>query len=109
MIIALGNHNQCRRCCLCRELDFLWFESLVSYLCLRPAFGRNSQTAAKIPDATNPWRKLPFILLIASLLVFGCFPRLLTSKIEPGAQQVVDMATSGQKIVRSNFVITLQK
>ena len=34
-------------------------------------------------DAPHLWRKLPFILLLASLLVFGCFPRLLTDKIQP--------------------------
>ena len=33
------------------------------------------------------WRKVPFILLLASLLVFGCFPRLLTDKIEPSVKE----------------------
>src|SRR6266850_933363 len=36
-----------------------------------------------INDAPHLWRKAPFILLLASLLVFGCFPRLLTDKIVP--------------------------
>jgi NADH-quinone oxidoreductase subunit M len=45
---------------------------------------------AKIQDA-HLWRKLPFALLLASLLVFGCFPRLLTEKITPSAQTIVDM------------------
>src|SRR5882672_9442738 len=36
-----------------------------------------------INDAPHLWRKAPFILLLASLLVFGCFPRLLTEKIVP--------------------------
>ena len=38
-----------------------------------------------ISDATSVWRKLPYALLLASLLVFGCFPRLLTEKITPDA------------------------
>ncbi len=63
----------------------------------------------KVSDASNLWRKLPFIILIASLIVFGCFPRLLTTKIEPGAQQILDMATKGQNVVQSAFAITLQK
>jgi len=36
-----------------------------------------------INDAPHLWRKAPFILLLASLFVFGCFPRLLTDKIVP--------------------------
>lgn len=41
----------------------------------------------------NPWRKVPYALLIASLLVFGFFPRLLTEKIKPVTEQIVAMAT----------------
>ena len=33
-------------------------------------------------DVTSPWRKLPFVLLLAGLIVFGCFPRLLTDDIK---------------------------
>jgi NADH:ubiquinone oxidoreductase subunit 4 (subunit M) len=47
---------------------------------------------ATLPDA-NLWRKLPYALLIASLLVFGFFPRLLTDKIKPVTEQIVNMAT----------------
>ena len=46
---------------------------------------------AGIVDAPHVWRKLPFALLIASLVVFGCFPRLLTEKISPSAQTIVEM------------------
>jgi hypothetical protein len=42
----------------------------------------------KVSDA-NPWRKLPYALLLASLLVFGFFPRLLTDKIKPVTEQIV--------------------
>ncbi len=45
-------------------------------------------------DAPGAWRKLPFCLLIGSLLLFGFFPRLLTEKIGPSASQIVSMATS---------------
>jgi len=45
---------------------------------------------SKIQDA-HLWRKLPFALLLASLLVFGCFPRLLTEKITPSAKSIVEM------------------
>ena len=48
----------------------------------------------KIADATNAWRRLPFAVLLASLLVFGCFPKLLTDKISPSAQLIVDMVNA---------------
>jgi len=46
---------------------------------------------ANLPDA-GLWRKLPYALLLASLLVFGCFPKLLTDQITPDADKIVSMA-----------------
>ena len=48
---------------------------------------------ANVADAPHLWRKTPFILLLASLLVFGCFPRLLTDKIQPSVREKVVVAT----------------
>jgi NADH-quinone oxidoreductase subunit M len=48
-------------------------------------------------DAQGPWRKVPFVLLGATLLVFGCFPSLLTEKIKWSVEPIVKMATAGQK------------
>jgi len=45
----------------------------------------------RVVDA-HPWRKAPFIVLIATLMVFGCFPRLLTEKISPAALKIVEQA-----------------
>jgi NADH-quinone oxidoreductase subunit M len=42
-------------------------------------------------------RKLPFILLGVTLLVFGCFPGLLTEKIKYSVEPLVQMANSVQK------------
>jgi NADH-quinone oxidoreductase subunit M len=47
------------------------------------------------PTDPGPWRKVPHVLLLASLLVFGFFPRLLTDKIKPVAEQIVNMARPG--------------
>src|SRR5882762_8773019 len=55
--------------------------------------GPNGTYAPDVADA-NAWRKLPFALLLASLLVFGFFPQLLTEKITPVAEQIVSMATA---------------
>ena len=43
-------------------------------------------------DASNLWVKAPFIILLAALIIFGCFPRVLTDKITPRAQEIVEMA-----------------
>jgi NADH-quinone oxidoreductase subunit M len=48
---------------------------------------------AAVADAPHLWRKAPFILLLAALLVFGCFPRLLTDKIQPSVGEKVLTAT----------------
>ena len=42
---------------------------------------------ATVADAPHLWRKAPFILLLAALLIFGCFPRLLTDKIQPSVSE----------------------
>jgi NADH-quinone oxidoreductase subunit M len=39
-------------------------------------------------DITSPWRKLPFGLLLAGLIIFGCFPRLLTDNIRTSVAPV---------------------
>jgi len=44
---------------------------------------------ANVADAPHLWRKAPFVLLLASLIVFGCFPRLLTDKIQPSVSEKV--------------------
>jgi len=47
---------------------------------------------ASVADASSAWRKLPFALLLASLIVFGCFPRLLTDKLQGPVNAIVQMA-----------------
>lgn len=44
---------------------------------------------ADISDASNPWRRLPFVILLAGLLTFGFFPRLLTDKLAPSVTDIV--------------------
>jgi NADH:ubiquinone oxidoreductase subunit 4 (subunit M) len=48
---------------------------------------------ANLADA-GLWRKLPYALLLASLFVFGCFPKLLTNQITPDADKIVNMVNS---------------
>jgi NADH-quinone oxidoreductase subunit M len=42
-----------------------------------------------LPDA-NTWRKIPFVLLLGMLLIFGIWPRLLTDKITPSAEALLE-------------------
>jgi NADH-quinone oxidoreductase subunit M len=44
------------------------------------------------------WRKLPYALLLASLLLFGFLPKLLTEKINPDAQKIVALATGSTAV-----------
>src|ERR1700690_3576058 len=53
---------------------------------------------SNLADASNVWRKLPYALLLASLLLFGFLPRLLTEKINPDAQKIVNMAIGGTAV-----------
>lgn len=41
-----------------------------------------------VVDAPNFWRKVPFLVLLGALLLFGCLPRLLTDKITPAAAEL---------------------
>jgi NADH-quinone oxidoreductase subunit M len=47
------------------------------------------QKFSELPDAYNLWRKIPYALLLVSLLVFGFVPKLLTEKINPAADKVL--------------------
>ncbi len=59
--------------------------------------GPLNEPRAGLADAVSPWRKLPFALLLACLLVFGFFPRLLADKITPDAERLVGMVTSQRR------------
>lgn len=51
--------------------------------------GEQSPLAGTLVDANTPWLKLPFALLVGSLLLFGVYPRLLTDKIKPAAESIL--------------------
>ena len=49
----------------------------------------------KVEDIAH-WKKLPYALLIGVLLLFGCYPKLLTGKINTASKFI-------QQAVQSNF------
>jgi NADH:ubiquinone oxidoreductase subunit 4 (subunit M) len=61
---------------------------------------------SNLADASNIWRKLPYALLLASLLLFGFLPKLLTEKINPDAQKIVGMATNKGSTAASAVVVS---
>jgi len=42
-----------------------------------------------VAEDTWPLRKLPYLILLVSLLVFGFFPHLLSDRIKVAAQEIV--------------------
>jgi NADH-quinone oxidoreductase subunit M len=59
---------------------------------------------AGLADAPHLWRKLPFLLLLAGLLIFGCFPGLLIHRIQPAAQAVARAVAGPPAVVAANRV-----
>ena len=47
--------------------------------------------------------------LLVSLLVFGCFPRLLTEKISPSAQRIVEMVNPVANASTATAAVDLRK
>lgn len=47
---------------------------------------------ANVADAAGAWRKTPYVLLLAALILFGFAPGLLTGRIAPDAERIVKMA-----------------
>jgi NADH-quinone oxidoreductase subunit M len=59
-------------------------------------YGPLPERWGNVVDAPHLWRKAPFVLLLGSLLVFGCFPRFLTDKIEPSVSANVLVSYSSR-------------
>ncbi len=47
----------------------------------------------EVSDAKSLWRKMPYALLLAGLIIFGCFPRLLTDNIKQSLPAVFPSQT----------------
>ena len=47
-----------------------------------------------VAESSSPWRKMPFVILLAFLLLFGFFPGLLVNKIKPDAERIALMIGS---------------
>jgi NADH-quinone oxidoreductase subunit M len=49
--------------------------------------------------ALSAGRRLPFVVLVAGLVILGCFPRLITDKIEPDAERLLGAKVSAVRAV----------
>jgi NADH-quinone oxidoreductase subunit M len=56
----------------------------------------------QVQDASDVWRRLPFVLLLAALLLFGVAPRLLTDRIKPGVEAILKSTVSSAAIGASD-------
>ena len=56
--------------------------------------GTAGANAENVTDA-NAWRKLPYVVLLASLLTFGFVPKLLTDKVKPDVEKIVALTNGG--------------
>ena len=50
--------------------------------------GPLAESFEKLTDA-NWWRRVPFVLLLVALIIFGCFPGLLARKISPSVEALL--------------------
>jgi hypothetical protein len=51
---------------------------------------------ANVADAPHLWRKIPFLVLLSALLLFGFWPRFLIDKIQPSVKERVLTTASSQ-------------
>ena len=67
--------------------------------------GTAGARAMNAADA-NAWRRVPHVVLLVSLLLFGFFPKLLTEKIRPVTEQIVTMANAkaGEAVVKNSVL-----
>ena len=52
-------------------------------------FGQANAALAHVHDATTPFARLPYLVLIAGLLIVGCFPKPLVQLIDTSARPFV--------------------
>ena len=74
--------------------------------------GAAPSSMPELTDAST-WRKIPFALLLGTLLLFGVFPGMLTEKVKPSAAVIVGMTTEpnpplstpvGEVMARTDFL-----
>jgi NADH-quinone oxidoreductase subunit M len=54
--------------------------------------GKAREELSTVIDAPNFWRKLPFVLLAAGLLLFGFFPGAITRRVAPAVNRIAELA-----------------
>lgn len=91
-------------------LDFRWFVAAAAWGALLVAavymlrgirsiwhgeLGDDWKSAA---DPVGAWRKVPFVLLTAALLVTGIWPRVLTDRAEPEVRRIVSAVEASRPV-----------
>jgi len=60
-----------------------------------------------VVDATSPWRRMPFVILVGCLLLFGFFPRLLADKIQASVAPMLTMVGTAAAQARAEAHVPL--
>ena len=63
-------------------------------------FGPLNSRWVALQDATTPFEKLPYLVLLAGLIVVGCWPRLLTDLIASSTGQILSHFKALQVVAR---------
>ena len=67
--------------------------------------GPMSERWSGVVDAPHFGIKLPFVVLVVALLLFGCFPRLLTDKIGYDANRIVSAINRGNQTAEGKTLV----
>jgi NADH-quinone oxidoreductase subunit M len=62
-------------------------------------FGEEKPAFAHVTDATTPFARLPYLVLIAALLYVGCWPKPALNLIDTGVRPITDLYETDTKII----------
>jgi NADH:ubiquinone oxidoreductase subunit 4 (subunit M) len=72
-------------------------------------FGPMDAKWEKLQDAVTPWRRLPYALLIAALLVFGFYPPLATEMISQSVDKFVVVSPAERRFSGEKSEVRISK
>lgn len=89
IMVLLGSWGQYRILSLCAVSGFI-ITAIYMLKAIRLGFqGPSKPQWFKLTDARTPWARLPYILLIATLLLAGCWPSLILKHIDLSTKTIV--------------------
>ena len=53
-------------------------------------FGESKPGFARVHDATSPFAKLPYVVLVGALLIVGCWPTPMLTLMDSSVRALID-------------------